>query len=157
METEPYDLRRGSYKTLRLRLLSEGTLRVTAPWFLPRFVIDRFVADRREWISQRRLDLRAPQPDVLHVWGECYQLIVLHPGKIPRLSIDLVGKTVTLRVPEGWTETQQRRVLEKDEKERVAEALSRLIPDWSARTGLKVERWAVKRLRSRGNAPRIRL
>jgi len=151
---EPYEWKRGRYKNLTLRiLLPEGGLRVSAPWYIPRFVVDRFVADKAEWIAQKRRDLVSLPPkepeDKVWVWGKSYRLRVESPGRLPRVVLDADAGEVVVRVPATWTADQRRRVLDKWEAGRVNDALMVLVPSWVAKTGLDVDRWTVKKLRSR--------
>jgi len=150
---EPYELRRGSYKNLTLRLIPpEGRLRVTAPWFLPQPVIDRFVADRADWIAEKRKTLPGTKKvdrEVIWVWGQACRLKVDHPGKMPRVVVDPEKGVVHLRVPESWTLEQRQKTLDRAQAERVVQALNDLIPAWTTKTGLRVDRWRVKSLRSR--------
>lgn len=150
---EPYELRRGAYKTLTLRLLPpRGDVRVTAPWFVPRWLVDRFVASRTEWIAERRrrwpVDLRSGG-DSVRVWGQQLPLRIESPGKLPRVKWEPGDDEVVLRVPASWTPNQRQKALDRWECTRVTEALQTLIPRWEATTGLSVGRWQVKRLRSR--------
>lgn len=151
---DSYLLKRGAYKNLTLRISGSGTLRVSAPWFVPRPLVDRFVADKADWIAERRRTLALnPEvlgvPAVLSVWGVPCTVRVESPGRIPRVIHDAGHREVVVRVPPSWDSVRQRRVLDQWEKERVAQALTLLIPEWSARMGLVVDRWTVKRLRSR--------
>jgi predicted metal-dependent hydrolase len=151
---EDYELRRGSYKNLTLRVLPpHGVLRVSAPWFLPRFVVDQFVTDRAAWIAERRRTLVAvpvwAPGSTLPVWGKAYTLQVTHPGRVPRVTADPAASVLTLRVPAGWGPEPCRRAVERWEAEQVARALDTLVPAWSARMGLVPATWTVRRMRSR--------
>ena len=149
---EAYELRRGRYKNLTLRLVPpDGGLRVSAPWYVPQFVIDRFVAEKADWIAQKRRGLvaSADEPEGVWVWGTWYRLRVESPGRLPRVVLDPERREVVIRVPEAWKVGQRQKVLERWEAGRVTDALTELIGVWSVKTGLKVEGWRVKRLRSR--------
>lgn len=151
---EEYELRRGSYKNLTLRVLPpDGTLRVSAPWFLPRFLVDQFVTDRAAWIAERRRTLVAvpvwESGATLPVWGKPYTLQVTHPGRVPRMTIDSAASVLTLRVPASWGPESCRRAFERWEADQVAQALAIVVPAWSSRMGLVPTAWSVKRMRSR--------
>lgn len=151
---EAYELRRGRYKNLTLRLVPpHGTLRVSAPWFLPRFVVDKFVNERTEWIAEKRRTM-VPAPiqdpdDRVWVWGTAHRLSIQSPGKLPRVIHDPEAHEIVLRVPPAWNSAQRQKVLDRWESSRVEAALDEMVPAWSARLGLRVDRWTVKRLRSR--------
>lgn len=150
---DEYELRRGHYKNLTLRLVPpDGRLRVSAPWFLPSVVIDRFVAEKAEWIAEKRRSWPAPVEspvDVRWVWGVLHRLRVESPGKIPRVLVTKDPAEVVLRVPASWTREQRQKALDREEVARVTEALQPLISKWCVQTGLQVDRWQVKALRSR--------
>lgn len=150
---EFYELRRGRYKNLTLRILPpEGRLRVSAPWFLPKFLVDRFVVDRAGWIADQRRVLAqvpVPDPDRVWVWGRSYRLRVESPGRLPRVVLDPGTQEAVLRVPATWTVSQRQKALDRWEADRVEEALGVLVPTWTRKTGLAVQKWTVKKMKSR--------
>lgn len=151
---EHYVLNRGAYKNLTLRLRPDGSLRVSAPWFVPRRLVDQFVAERAGWIAERRGALGAsPTADgsleTASFWGLPQRVRIESPGRLPRVVHDPTLGEVVLRVPAAWGPEKHRKLLEDWEKARVTEALATLVPLWTGRMGLRVDRWAVKRLRSR--------
>lgn len=150
---DAYELRRGSFKTLRLTVLPGGTVRVSAPWFVTKAFVDRFVADRAEWIADRRRTLGAEAPlapgTTLAVWGVPLVLRVESPGRLPRVVVDLEARELVLRVPASWTPKQWQAALDKAEAERTAAALETLVPPWSQKMGLVPSSWSVRRMRSR--------
>lgn len=156
---ESYELRRGAYKNLTLRLVPpDGALRVTAPWFVPKPVIDRFVAEKAAWIARRRASLVPPANPVVvplgegarvAVWGRVFTLHIESLGTLPRVVLDEAEGRVVLRVPASWGPDRWQACLDRWEAERVAEALETLVPQWARRTGQVVKGWRVKRLRSR--------
>lgn len=151
---EPYELRRGRYKNLTLRLIPpEGRIRVTAPWFVPKPFVDRFVAEREAWITEKRQALPRvegpPAVDHVWVWGRRCRVQVESPGRLPRVVHNADEDLVVLRVPQAWDEGRRRRLLDRWEAQRVREALQVLVPLWSGKTGQRVDSWTVKTLRSR--------
>lgn len=149
---EPYVLNRTASRRLTLRIASDGTLRVSAPWYLPRFAVERFLEEKRDWIEKHRKG-RDESPDPgegpVRVWGQVCRLEVVSPGQLPRAVWDEARGAVTLRVPASWDRTRRQAALDRWEKQRVQEALAQVLPRWEAVTGLKADRWTVKRLRSR--------
>lgn len=149
---EPYDLKRGPYKNLTLRVLSDGRLRVSAPWFAPQRLIDGFVASKARWIAEKRSTLVPTDPGMpteVPVWGRLLRVRVESPGKLPRVVWDEPPGDIVVRVPASWGPLRVRRLLDEWEKQRVAEVLAEKVPQWAAKMGLAVDRWTVKRLRSR--------
>lgn len=147
---DSYELRRGFYKNLTLRLTASGGVRVSAPWFTPREWVDQFVADKADWIDRQRRRLPSPEPLVPRswpVWGRDYSVQVVHPGTLPRV-IEVPG-TLQVRVPASWGKDRIRPLLERWDRDQVSQALDRLVPLWAGRMGLEPRSWTVKRLRSR--------
>lgn len=56
-----YELIRSFRKTISAQFRPDGTLLVRAPYLTPRFVIDRFLEERRDWIEKKRADLQRQQ------------------------------------------------------------------------------------------------
>lgn len=150
---ESYELKRGAFKNLTLRIKADGSLRVSAPWFAPRSLVDAFVAGKEGWIAEKRrtLPVRRPPGPVteVSVWGVVHRVEVESPGRIPRVVLDAGNRRVVLRVPAGWGSQRHQRILEDWEKTRVAEVLARRLPEWTAKMNLRADRWSVKRMRSR--------
>jgi predicted metal-dependent hydrolase len=149
---EPYTLRRTASTRITLRMGADESLRVSAPWLVPRSVIDRFVQSQEGWIRDQRAK-RTQEGDIgtgqVLVWGRPFQLEVVSPGRLPRVVTDGASARLILRVPVSWGPAQRRGALERWEKGRVEEALAEAVPRWERVTGLKANRWTVKRLRSR--------
>lgn len=149
---DAYQLRRGAYKSLKMTVLPGGEVRVTAPWFVTRAWVDRFVADRGAWIADRRRTLGVVDlvPGTrLAVWGLPLVLRVESPGRLPRVLADLERREVVLRVPGSWTPQQWQGALDRAEADRTEAALGTLVPLWSGRMGLVPSGWSVRRMRSR--------
>ncbi|MFH2085616.1 MAG: YgjP-like metallopeptidase domain-containing protein [bacterium] len=56
-----YTLIRARKRTLSLQVRPSGELIARAPLFLPKFLIDKFVQDKSNWVNKRRLALQKPQ------------------------------------------------------------------------------------------------
>ena len=58
-----YELIRSRRKTLAVKLRSEGTVEVRAPLLTPRWEIERFLLNHRDWVEkQQRLLRESPRP-----------------------------------------------------------------------------------------------
>lgn len=79
-----YRLIRSKRRTLALELRPGGKVVVRAPRLLPRAVIDRFVAEREQWIEQKLATLPPPRPEItpeqLAAWRE--QAAAYIPGRV---------------------------------------------------------------------------
>lgn len=149
---EPYQLRRGSFRNLTLRVASDGVVKVSAPWFVPRPLVDRFVGQREAWIAERRRALAArPEADasVRWVWGVPLPVATRVAGRRARVVWAPGDDRITVEAPEGFDPSRLSPLLDAWDKARVAQALETLVPLWEARTGQRVAAWTVKTLRSR--------
>lgn len=57
-----YTLVRSRKRSLSLQLNGEGQLIARAPLFMPKFLIDRFIAQKSSWIKKRQEELAKPKP-----------------------------------------------------------------------------------------------
>ncbi len=62
-----YTLIRARKRTLSLQINSSGELVARAPLFMPKFLIDRFIAQKQPWIDKRLKELAKPvAPKIEH-------------------------------------------------------------------------------------------
>lgn len=62
-----YTLIRSRKRSLSLQLNAEGELIARAPLFMPKFLIDRFISEKSDWISKRRTEMTLPRvPKIEH-------------------------------------------------------------------------------------------
>ena len=83
-------LKRGSRRSIGLHIIEDGKLEVRAPYLMPKFFIDRFVASKRDWIIKTKQTMRNRK----HVAKVAY-----HEGSVFRLA----GVPYTLHITEGNT------------------------------------------------------
>lgn len=77
--------RRKGMKNLRLRLGADGSVRVSAPYGVPRERIDEFVESRADWIKKRREELSAQESPSLCDGG----------------TLTVLGRRLTVRIVPG--------------------------------------------------------
>lgn len=65
-----YTLIRSRKRSLSLQLNGSGELIARAPLFMPKFLIDRFIAEKTNWIKKRQLELAAPKPEKKEYFSE---------------------------------------------------------------------------------------
>lgn len=62
-----YTLIRAHKRTLSLQIGQDGVLIARAPYLMPKFLIDRFIAEKFHWIQKRRNDVAKPvAPKIEH-------------------------------------------------------------------------------------------
>lgn len=65
-----YTLIRAHKRTLSLQVNSAGELIARAPYLMPKFLIDRFVAQKSGWIAKRLKELARPRSPRIEHFGE---------------------------------------------------------------------------------------
>ncbi len=65
-----YTLIRSRKRSLSLQLNASGELIARAPLFMPKFLIDRFIAEKTNWIKKRQLELSAPRVEKTEHFSE---------------------------------------------------------------------------------------
>jgi len=83
-------LKRRSRRSIGLHIIEDGKLEVRAPYLMPKFFINRFVASKRDWIIKTKQTMRNRK----HVAKVAY-----HEGSVFRLA----GVPYTLHITEGNT------------------------------------------------------
>ncbi len=145
-------------KNLRITVLPpDGTVRVTAPYFLPDREVAAFVAAKAEWIrrQQARFAVKARQAapeyisgEPVYIWGRLYTLQLTEGGG--KNGVHLEGAGVVLHMAQAGSTLQQRQaVIEKWQRCLLRKAVDALMPTWEARTGLFCSAWQIRRMRTR--------
>ncbi len=81
------ELTRKRMKSIRMRLASDGTVKVSAPYGVPQAVVEGFVLAHRDWIERARRRSEASKPDPpcdggrIMVWGVPYTIRMVDSGK----------------------------------------------------------------------------
>jgi predicted metal-dependent hydrolase len=93
-------LKRMSRRSISLHITDEGLLEVRAPHFVPRFMIDRFVESRKDWIIRTKKRMAVlpksvkqsyKEGSVIRIAGEAYAFHITEGN-----SIVMVGKRIFL-------------------------------------------------------------
>jgi len=134
-----------------LRILGDGTLRVTLPRWGAKREAEAFVRQSRAWIEKQR-QLRRAEPDS-QTWGD--GSIVLVDGEPTRVSVDLAPHGVSIRcgalvVPtRARTATDVRGIVHRWLRARAVEELPPIVHEYADRFDLVVTRVSVRDQRSR--------
>lgn len=81
-------LKRGRRRSIGIHITEEGKLEVRAPYLVPKFFIDRFVASKRDWIIKTKEAIRKRQPIVK---------VAYHEGSLFRFA----GNQYILHITDG--------------------------------------------------------
>lgn len=133
-----------------------GKVRISAPLRMNLDAIRVFAVSKLGWIRQQQQRLREQERETpreyLHleshyVWGKRYLLNVVESDEAP--AVELNHTTLLLRVrPGAGTETKQT-VLEAWYREQLKQAVPALIARWEQRIGVKVEKFFVRRMKTK--------
>ena len=104
MEKIDYELIRSNRRTISVEVDSSGAVLVRAPRLMPKWRIEAFVAERREWIERAKTRQAQRQAKLPHMREEDKPLYVkrakaILPGKIEyyarRMGVQPTGLTIT--------------------------------------------------------------
>ncbi len=104
MEKIDYELIRSNRRTMSVEVDSSGAVLVRAPRLMPKWRIEAFVAERREWIERAKTRQAKRQAKLPHIREEDKPLYVkrakaILPGKIEyyakRMGLQPTGLTIT--------------------------------------------------------------
>jgi predicted metal-dependent hydrolase len=153
-------------KNLHLRVgPTAGEVRISAPLRMSPDAIRAFALSKLDWIKRQQLKLRRPERETPHeyrdseshyVWGKPYLLRLIAVDQAP--SIDLIDDQMFLRVHPGFPAKKKKVIIEEWYRVKVTEALPSLIAKWEMAMGVKVERFFVRRMKTRWGSctPRTR-
>lgn len=125
-------------KNIYLRVKEDGLLHVTAPIFVEKEAIIRFLEERREWIiqhvaekekkAQREAKKEYMTGECVFLWGEPYKLIVKAYGARSKAFVE--KDTLVLVVPEGATLEMRKKALEYFYKKQLETAIDNAFVKW---------------------------
>jgi predicted metal-dependent hydrolase len=133
-----------------------GHVRISAPRRMSLDTIRVFAISKLDWIKQQQEKLREQERETPreyvereshYVWGKRYLLTVSESDQPP--AIELKHSRMLLRVRPGTDEDKRRAVVEAWYRERLKEAVPPLLARWQPLLGVQVERWFVKRMKTR--------
>jgi predicted metal-dependent hydrolase len=144
-------------KNLHLRVgPPAGEVRISAPLRMTPETIRAFALSKLDWIRRQQLKLRRPERETPreyrdseshYVWGKPYLLKLIAVDQAP--SIDLTHDQMLLRLRPETPARKKQAIMEEWYRARVAEALPPLIAKWEMAMVVKVERFFVRRMKTR--------
>lgn len=151
------EIEKKAIKNLHLYIMPpDGRVKITAPRRMSDAVIERFVADKLDWITNKRAQVISRREntavsyqtgDTIYVWGMPYTLSVAY-GERNTLIIEESGRAeLTLRED---ADAQKRADIVKEWYRReLKDAAPPLIKKWAEITGLHPSSWQTKDMRTR--------
>jgi predicted metal-dependent hydrolase len=153
-------------KNLHLRVgPPAGKVRISAPLRTSPDEIRAFALSKLDWIRHQQLKLRRPERETPreyrdseshYLWGKPYLLKLIEGSQAP--SIDLTNDQIFLRLGSETTAREKQALMQEWYRAKVTEVLPPLIAKWEMAMAVKVERFLVRRMKSRWGSctPRTR-
>jgi hypothetical protein len=133
-----------------------GRVRISAPLRMNLDNIRVFAISKLGWIKQQQKKLREQERETPreyldreshYVWGKRYLLKVIESYRTARL--ELKHSKMHLRVRPGASEEKKQAVIEEWYREQLKQAAPSLIAKWEPLVGVKVERFFVRKMKTR--------
>lgn len=147
-----YELERKRVRRINLRIRSDGSLHVSAPWLTPPLAVDALLLSRQDWILEKLHEAeerKKADEDSVFLWGNKLSLRLQQGG---RHSAVVSGDTLILTLKDPGDREEQRRTLEAWQKkvctERVTALCRRYYP-YFERRGLRFPTLSFRRMKSR--------
>jgi predicted metal-dependent hydrolase len=146
-------------KSLHLRVYPpSGEVRISAPLHMDSTKIQSFAVAQLSWIKQqqtRLLDRHATDPqskdymdgETHTLWGQPYHLSIIETRKSPGFFIE--NKTLFLQVPIRADRLQRQAIFEGSCCQILEQAIAPLITQWEAKLGVSVNRFTVRKMKTK--------
>lgn len=141
-----------------------GRVRVAAPQRLDDDQVRLAVIQRLPWIKRQQEQLHATDRqsqrqmvsgESHYVWGKRLRLRVIErPGR-PHLEVD--GDRLLLYVPAGTDSITRDRLLKQWRRQQLRERITPLIAEWEPVVGRNVNRWSIRRMKTKWGSCNPRL
>ena len=132
-----------------------GGVAVSAPLSMSDEAIERFVRTRVGWIKRqvnkfdsqpRQAEREHVSGETLYVWGRQYYIRTEYSNKN---SLVLSGDRAVLTIRKGSTTEQREHFVREWYRGLLKAEITRLLPKWEQKTGLKAEHWQTKHMNTR--------
>lgn len=152
-----YELTRKEIKNLHISVYPPtGVIRVSAPLAFDKNKIEASLLRKMPWVRKQKKTL-ADQPRLtqrcavsgedFYLRGKRYQLIVKDSAKRGKVSIE--GKKIVLAISSDSSPEVRLGYLERWCKALLIEELETLVPQLSKETGIKLETWGIRKMKTR--------
>lgn len=133
-----------------------GRVHVAAPLHVDEDSIRIAIIQRLTWIKKQQFQFRNAQRQTQremvtgeshYLWGQRFRLELGAPAL--RSRIELAGRKLILSGPPSMDDSQRRKVLENWYRRQLRAAIPPLIEKWETIIGFSVEKWAVRRMKTK--------
>jgi predicted metal-dependent hydrolase len=133
-----------------------GTVRISAPLRMSIDSIRLFAIAKLSWIRKQQQRIQA-QPrqspkdyidrESHYLWGKRYLLSVIESNQPPRL--DLQPNILVLQVRPGSDQAHKQAVMDAAHRQLLQQAIAPLITQWEAKLGVSVNRFTVRKMKTK--------
>lgn len=151
------ELQKKKVKHLRLTVSAlDGSVRVSAPWFVGDGEIEAFVASKRDWILSHQAraweQKRLTEPtdcagERIALFGKNYLLSVQSVDK--NFGVTLLEEEILLCIPEACTSEKKAAMLKDWQRAYLAQCAAPLFAKWEKITGLYSSGWQIRDMKTR--------
>jgi hypothetical protein len=133
-----------------------GRVRISAPLRMDIDTIRVFAISRLGWIKQQQKKFQEQERETPreylnleshYVWGKRYLLKVIESEETP--TVELKHKKMVLSVRPGTDDKKKQAIIDAWYREQLKNALPPLIAKWEPLLGVKVERFFVRRMKTK--------
>ena len=150
------ELSQKAMRTIRLRVLADGSIRLSAPFDVSHESLNAFLEARHQWIVAARskaLDKRPPpwncaHGDTLSLWGQSW-CVALVPYSGKAFVEPDTGNTLCIYCAAGASAEQRKALLDKWLRAVLAQACEQMLAQWQPRMGLYAQHWHIRRMKTR--------
>jgi len=136
---------RKAIRSLRLRVLPNGTATLSAPYFVSDRTVNEFLLAKRAWLAAA-VSRAVPPRDCLLLFG---QRLALKTQAVPAKKeerLTVTGKEAILFLTD---EARRDTVLAAARRGLLQTFLAEHVPLWEEKTGLRAAKWQIRDMRSR--------
>lgn len=157
----PVEIVRKRIKNINLRVLQDGSVKISAPFFVSDRQIEMFIESKTDWIKKQQVrfadrpkktERRYVSGETVFVWGKPYCLQI----KFGTPSFALCGENAVLTVKKDSSAQQREKYINEWYRTEVKKEISMLIPKWEKITGLYCSEWNVRYMTSRWGSCGVR-
>lgn len=133
-----------------------GRVRISAPERMQLDTIRVFAVSKLGWIKKQQQKLQEQERETPreylereshYVWGKRYLLKIVEFDDTP--SVELKHNHMILIIRPGTNEERKQTIIEQWYREQIRQELPSLIATWERRMGVKVERFFVRRMKTK--------
>ncbi len=133
-----------------------GRVKISAPSRMDIDTIRVFAISKLGWIKQQQKKFQEQERETPreylereshYVWGKRYLLKIIEVNEAP--SVELKHNKMILRVRPGSDEKKKQEIIDAWYRDQIKKAVPPLIAKWEQLLGIKVERFYVRRMKTR--------